>query len=59
MSASIAHLHDRPLVVNEAFHSSGWGIMPRDIICGANIGFVSGANRLIPHAPYYTTGGGW
>ena len=59
MSASIAHLHDRPLVVNEAFHSSGWGIMPRDIICGANIGFVSGANHLIPHALYYTTEGGW
>jgi len=59
ISASIAHLHDRPLVVNEAFHSSGWGIMPRDIICGANIGFVSGANHLIPHALYYTTEGGW
>jgi hypothetical protein len=59
ISASIAHLHDRPLVVNEAFHSSGWGIMPRDIICGVNIGFVSGANHLIPHALYYTTEGGW
>ena len=59
ISASIAHLYDRPLVVNEAFHSSGWGIMPRDIICGANIGFVSGANHLIPHALYYTTEGGW
>ncbi|MHC5794625.1 glycosyl hydrolase [Lacisediminihabitans sp. FW035] len=59
VSASIAHLHDRPLVINEAFHSSGWGVTPATMVRAANLGFVSGANHLILHGLYYTTEGGW
>ncbi|MBG6055326.1 hypothetical protein IWX81_001737 [Salinibacterium sp. CAN_S4] len=59
VSASIAHLHDRPLVVNEAFHSSGWEVTPEDILKGANIGFAAGSNHVIMHGLNYTTESGW
>jgi hypothetical protein len=59
VSSSIAHLSDRPFVSNEAFHSSGWGITPAEVIAGANIGFAAGANQLILHGLNYTTNGGW
>ena len=59
ISASIARAAERPLVVNEAFHSSGWAVTPSAIISGANVGFVSGANHLVMHGLNYTTEAGW
>ncbi|MGN6609824.1 MAG: glycosyl hydrolase [Jatrophihabitans sp.] len=59
VSASIAHLHDRPLVVNEAFYGSGWGVTPADMLAGINHGLACGVTHLIVHGLYYTTEGGW
>lgn len=59
VSASIAHIHNRPVVVNEAFHSSGWGVAPQDILLGANTGFAAGSNHVMLHALYYSTFRGW
>ena len=41
---------DRPSVRarqvwNEAFHSSGWGVTPEDMVRGANVGFAAGATH--------------
>ena len=58
-SASIAHLHGRPRVTNEAFHSSGWGVTPHMIVGGLNVGFAAGANQVMLHGLDYTTDGGW
>lgn len=59
VSASIAHLHNRPLVVNEAFYGSGWGVTPSDLIAALNHGFACGVTHVILHGLYYTTEGGW
>ncbi|MXS75324.1 hypothetical protein CSIV_01545 [Microbacterium sp. CSI-V] len=59
VSASIARMFERPLVANEAFHSSTWGVTPAEIAAGADIGFAAGANMLILHGLNYTTNGGW
>jgi len=59
VSSSIANLNDRPYVPNEAFHSSGWGIMPGEIMAGAAVGFAAGANHLIMHGLEYTSNAGW
>ena len=59
VSASIARQWDRPLVANEAFHSSGWGVTPYGVVAGANVGFAAGANMLILHGLNYTTQDGW
>jgi hypothetical protein len=59
VSASIARIGSRPLIVNEAFHSSGWAVTPRQIISGLNVGFVSGANHVVMHGLNYTTAAGW
>jgi len=59
VSASIARIGARPLVVNEAFHSSGWDVSPSEVIAGLNVGFVSGANHVVMHGLNYTTQGGW
>lgn len=58
-SASIAHLNDRPRVMNEAFHSSGWGVTPEMILGGVNIGFAAGANQVMLHGLNATTSAGW
>ncbi len=58
-SASIAHLNNRPRVMNEAFHSSGWGVTPEMILGGVNIGFAAGANQVMLHGLNFTTGAGW
>jgi alpha-L-rhamnosidase len=58
-SASIAHLHGRPRVTNEAFHSSGWGVTPQMVVAGLNVGFAAGANQAILHGLNYTTNAGW
>ncbi|WP_309620613.1 hypothetical protein [Salinibacterium sp.] len=59
VSSSIAQLDDRPLIPNEAFHSSGWGVAPVDILRGLNEGFAAGANHVIMHGLNFTTEGGW
>lgn len=59
ISSSIAHQNARPLVTNEAFHSSGWGVTPSMILKGVNIDFAAGANQIILHGLNYTTNGGW
>lgn len=58
-SSSIAHLNGRPYVSNEAFHSSGWGVTPNDVIAGLNTDFAAGANQVILHALDYTLEAGW
>lgn len=59
ISSSIANLNNRPLVANEAFHSSGWGVTPQMIISGLNVDFAAGANQVILHGLNYTTNAGW
>jgi hypothetical protein len=58
-SSSIAHLNGRPYVSNEAFHSSGWGVTPNDVLAGLNVDFAAGANQVILHALDYTLEAGW
>lgn len=59
VNSSIAHLCGRPRVWLEAFHSSGWGTSPSDIITALHEDFVYGANLVNPHGLYYSTRGGW
>lgn len=55
VASSIAHLHDRPRVWAECFHSSGWGATPAEIMAGVNAAFALGANLINLHGLYYTT----
>ncbi|MBB5835789.1 glycosyl hydrolase [Kribbella italica] len=59
VSASLARLNNRPIVANEAFHSSGWGIAPERILAGLNAGFAYGVNHVMMHGLSYSTEGGW
>ncbi|SCF25910.1 glycosyl hydrolase [Micromonospora mirobrigensis] len=59
VSASIAHAYQRPLVFNEAFYGSGWGVRPADIVAGLHHGFAYGANHVALHGLYLSTAGGW
>ena len=59
INSSIAHLYQRPRVWNEAFHSSGWGITPAQIIAGFDEDCAYGATFLNLHGLYYTTYGSW
>jgi len=59
VNSSIAHLFGRPRVWLEAFHSSGWGTNPAEIITALHENFVYGANLVNPHGLYYSTHGGW
>ncbi len=59
VNSSIAQLYGRPRVWVEAFHSSGWGASPADIVRGINEDFVLGANFVNLHGLYYTTFGSW
>ncbi|MCX6926054.1 MAG: glycosyl hydrolase, partial [Verrucomicrobia bacterium] len=59
VSSSIAHLYHRPRVWVEAFHSSGWGTPPAEVVAGLNEEFACGATFVNLHGLYYTTRGGW
>jgi hypothetical protein len=59
VNSSIAHLYQRPRVWIEAFHSSGWGSTPAEVIAAIHEDFACGANLVNLHGLYYTTLGGW
>lgn len=59
VNSSIAHLYQRIGVWNEAFHSSGWGATPAQIIAGLNEDYAYGATICCLHGLYYTTYGSW
>lgn len=57
--SSIAHLYDRARVWNEAFHSSGWGTLPAQVLRAFAEDFAYGATVVNLHGLYYSTHGGW
>ncbi|MFE6668797.1 hypothetical protein ACFVFH_35195 [Streptomyces sp. NPDC057697] len=57
--SSLAHLHGRPRVWVEAFHSTGWGGTPEETFDWLLPWLRAGATLYNPHAVYYTTKGGW
>jgi len=59
VNSSIAHLYHRPRVWLEAFHSSGWGTTPAEVIGALNEDFAYGATVVNLHGLYYTTRGSW
>ena len=59
VNSSIAHLYQRPRVWIEAFHSSGWGSAPAEVIAALHEDFAYGANVVNLHGLYYTTRAGW
>jgi alpha-L-rhamnosidase len=59
VNSSIAHLYQRPRVWVEAFHSSGWGTTPAEVVAALNEDFAYGATVVNLHGLYYTTHGGW
>jgi hypothetical protein len=59
VNSSIAHLYRRPRVWNEAFHSSGWGTTPGEVVAALNEDFAYGATVVNLHGLYYSTRGGW
>jgi hypothetical protein len=59
VNSSIAHLYHRPRVWAEAFHSSGWGTTPSEVVAAFNEDFACGATVVNLHGLYYTTCGGW
>jgi len=59
VNSSIAHLYHRPRVWLEAFHSSGWGTTPAEVVAAMNEDFAYGATVVNLHGLYYTTHGGW
>ena len=59
VNSSIAHLYQRPRVWLEAFHSSGWGTTPAEVVAAFNEDFAYGATVVNLHGLYYTTLGGW
>ena len=52
VNSSISHLYQRPRVWVEAFHSSGWGTTPAEVVGAINEDFVCGANVVNPHGLY-------
>jgi hypothetical protein len=59
VNSSIAHLYRRPRVWIEAFHSSGWGTQPADVMAALNEDFAYGATVVNLHGLYYSTRAGW
>jgi hypothetical protein len=59
VNSSIAHLYQRPRVWIEAFHSSGWGTRPEDVVAAIQEDFAYGATVVNLHGLYYSTFGGW
>ena len=58
-NSSIAHLYNRPRVWLEAFHSSGWGTGPAEVVAALNEDFAYGATVVNLHGLYYSTKGSW
>jgi len=59
VNSSIAHLYQRPRVWVEAFHSSGWGTTPAEVVAAIQEDFAYGATVVNLHGLYYSTFGGW
>ncbi len=59
VNSSIAHFYQRPRVWVEAFHSSGWGTKPSEVVAALNEDFAYGATVVNLHGLYYSTRGGW
>ena len=59
VNSSIAHLYQRPRVWVEAFHSSGWGTTPAEVLAAIREDLAYGATVVNLHGLYYTTRGGW
>ena len=59
VNSSIANLYKRPRVWVEAFHSSGWGTAPAEVLAALHEDFAYGANLVNLHGLYYSTRGGW
>ena len=59
VNSSIAHLYQRPRVWVEAFHSSGWGTTPAEVVAAIHEDFACGATVVNLHGLYYSTFGGW
>lgn len=59
VNSSIAHFNRRPRVWVEAFHSSGWGTKPSEVVASLNEDFAYGATVVNLHGLYYTTRAGW
>jgi len=59
VNSSIAQLYERPRVWVEAFHSSGWGTAPADVLSAIREDFAYGATVVNLHGLYYSTRGGW
>ncbi len=59
VSASIAHLYERPRVWLEGFYGSGWQTSSGDVADAVFRNFGQGSNLLTLHGLYYTTHGGF
>jgi len=59
VSASIAHLYERPRVWLEAFHSMGWDANGALLTHQLDHHIIAGGNLLCMHGLYYSTHGGW
>lgn len=59
VNSSIATLYRRPRVWVEAFHSSGWGTTPAEVVSALYEDLAYGANVVNLHGLYYSTCGGW
>lgn len=59
VNSSIATLYQRPRVWVEAFHSSGWGTTPAEVVAALYEDLAYGANVVNLHGLYYSTCGGW
>ncbi len=59
VSASIAHMYERPRVWLEGFYGSGWGTSSNELADAVFRNFGLGHNLLTLHGLYYTTYGGY
>ncbi len=59
VGSSIAHLHNRPRVWLEGYHSQGWQASTSTIFDSTVHNYLYGSNLLNLHGLYYSTYGGW
>jgi hypothetical protein len=59
VTASIAHLNNRPRIWLEGFYGSGWGTSSEQIADATFANFLMGYNLLSLHGLYYSTHAGW
>ena len=59
VGSSIAHLHRRPRVWLEGYHSQGWQASTSTIFDSTCHNYLYGSNLLNLHGLYYSTYGGW